>query len=491
MAPFPLSSGRVDAGQTANLMNVHHSFFITATLGFLALTGCSVGPNYERPVVAAPAFKETGEWKPAEPSEQIARGKWWEAYGDPVLNGLEDRVEVSSATLQIAEARFRQAQAAATIARSPLFPSLNATGSADRGKSSARSSNGGVTQNTFGAGLEANWEFDIWGRVRRSAQAGQAFAEAGAADLESARLSLHASLAQTYFSLRVADTQQSLYSRIIADYTRSLKMTQNRYTQGIDTRVDVATAETQLKSAQAQAIDLSLTRSQLEHAIAILLGQPPATFSLPPADLTLSPPPTPAQIPSQQLERRPDIASAERQLAAASAEIGVAKAGYFPVFSLSGSAGYQSSRYQNLFNSPNEIWSLGASALMPLFNAGKVKAGVAQARAAYDEALGNYRQTVLAAFQEVEDNLAATNLLASEATIQSEAVDAARQSAVITLNQYKAGTVSYLNVVVAQSAQLNAERAAAEILGRRLNASVVLFKAAGGTWNAPENPVKH
>ncbi len=487
MAPFPFPADRTNAGQAANLMNVPHFVSFTATLAFIALTGCSVGPNYERPVVAAPAFKETGDWKPAEPSEQVARGKWWEAYGDPVLNGLEDRVEISSATLQIAEARYRQAQAAATIARSPLFPSLNATGSADRGKSSARNSTAGSTQNTFGAGLEASWEFDVWGRVRRAAQAGQATAEASAADLESARLSLHASLAQTYFSLRVADTQQSLYNRIVADYTRSLKVTQNRYNQGVDTRVDVSTAETQLKSAQAQAIDLSLTRAQLEHAIAVLLGQPPGTFTLAPADLTLSPPAAPAQIPSQQLEHRPDIAAAERQLAAASAQIGVAKAGYFPVLSLSGSAGYQNSRYQNLFNSPNEIWSLGASALMPLFNAGKVKAGVAQARAAYDEALGNYRQTVLSAFQEVEDNLAATNLLANEATIQNEAVTAARQSSTITLNQYKAGTVSYLNVVVAQSAQLNAERAAAEILGRRLNASVVLFKAAGGTWNTSDN----
>ena len=222
---------------------------------------------------------------------------------------------------------------------------------------------------------------------------------------------------------------------------------------------------------------------QLEHAIAILLGKPPAAFSLAPANLTLSPPAAPALIPSQQLERRPDIAAAERRLAAASAEIGVAKGGYFPVLSLSGSAGYQGSRYQNLFTTPNEIWSLGASALMPLFNAGKVRAQVAQARAAYDESLGNYRQTVLSAFQEVEDNLAATALLASEAAVQNEAVAAARQSATITLNQYKAGTVSYLDVVTAQSAQLNAERAAVELLGRRLNASVVLFKAAGGNWD--------
>jgi NodT family efflux transporter outer membrane factor (OMF) lipoprotein len=267
-------------------------------------------------------------------------------------------------------------------------------------------------------------------------------------------------------------------------------MTQNRYAQGVDTRADVATAESQLKTAQAQAVELGLTRAQLQHALAVLLGVPPASFALAPADLTLTPPPAPELIPSQQLEHRPDIAAAERRLAAASAGIGIATGGYFPVISLSGSAGFSGPTVSGLFSAPQEIWSLGGSLVAPLFNAGKVKAQVAQARAAYDEALGNYRQTVLAAFQEVEDNLAASNLLAQEAALQNEAVTAARQATTITLNQYKAGTVSYLDVVVAQSAQLNAERASADILGRRLNASVVLFKAAGGTWNEPDNQVK-
>jgi NodT family efflux transporter outer membrane factor (OMF) lipoprotein len=468
-------------------MSAQSSLPFVTVLALSVLAGCAVGPNYERPTVEAPAFKEAGNWKPAEPGEQIPRGKWWEAYGDPILNDLQDHIEVSSNALQVAEAQYRQAQAAATITSSALFPSLNASGSASRNKSSQRSTtNPGSTQNTFGAGLEASWEFDVWGRVRREAEAGRAAAAASAADLESVRLSVHAVLAQNYFSLRVADTQARLYARIIADYTRSLQMTQNRYNQGVDTRADVSAAETQLKTAQAQAIDLSLQRSQLEHAIAILLGKAPAAFSLAPADLAISPPPPPELIPSQQLERRPDIAAAERRLASASAQIGVAKGGYFPVISLSGSAGYQGTRYQNLFSTPNEIWSLGASALMPIFNAGKVRAGVAQARAFYDESLANYRQTVLAAFQEVEDNLSATTLLASEASVQNEAVVAARQSAAITLNQYKAGTVSYLNVVTAQSAQLNAERSAVELLGRRLNASVVLFKAAGGDWGADQ-----
>jgi NodT family efflux transporter outer membrane factor (OMF) lipoprotein len=466
-------------------MNAQNHFRFGLGLALLALAGCAIGPDYQRPKVDAPAFKETGTWKPAQPAEQLARGPWWQTFGDPVLNELEGRVEVSSNTLQLAEAQFRQAQAAATIAGAALFPAINADGSADRARSASRGTSPGTVGNSFGAGLAASWEFDLWGRVRRSAEAGRAAAEASAADLESVRLSVHAVLAQTYFSLRVADTELRLYDRIVADYQRSLKMTQNRYAQGIDTRADVAAAETQLKTAQAQAIDLSLQRAQLEHAIAVLLGQPPASFSLPPADLTIQPPAPPALLPSEQLERRPDIASAERRLAAASGGIGVAKGGYFPVLSLSGAAGYQSSQYQHLFSAPNEIWSVGAGAVLPLFEAGKVRAQVRQARAAYDASLATYRQTVLNAFQEVEDNLAATAILAREAAVQAEAVTAARQSAAITLNQYQAGTVSYLNVVTAQTAQLSAERTAVQLLGRQLTASVTLLKAAGGDWRTP------
>jgi NodT family efflux transporter outer membrane factor (OMF) lipoprotein len=469
-------------------MNAQSPFHFGAGLALLVLAGCAVGPDYQRPAVDTPAFKETGNWKPAEPGEQVPRGKWWQTYSDPVLNELEDRIEVSSNTLHVAEAQYRQAQAAATIANAALFPAVNADGSASRASTSAHGTIPASLSNTFGAGLAASWEFDLWGQVRRGAEAGRAAAEASAADLESVRLSLHATLAQTYFSLRVADTEQRLYERIVADYLRSLKMAQNRYAQGVDTRADIAAAETQLKTAQAQAVDLTLQRAQLEHAIAVLLGQPPAAFTLPPADLTIQPPAPPVLIPSQQLEHRPDIAGAERRLAAACAQIGVAKGGYFPVISLSGSAGYQGSQYQHLFNAPNEIWSLGAGAIMPLFDAGRTRATVAQARAVYDESLGTYRQTVLAAFQEVEDNLAAAAILTQEAAVQAEALAAARQSATFTLNQYKAGTVSYLDVVTAQSAQSNAELTAVQLLGRRLNASVTLLKAAGGDWRTSGEP---
>ncbi len=468
-------------------MKVHLPLLLAAGLAALALAGCAIGPDYHRPEVPAPAYKEGGEWKPAAPAAELPRGRWWEAYGDPVLNGLEDRLAVSSNSLQIAAAQYRQVLDSVAVAYAALYPALNGTGSAVRNKTAAKNNTPAELQNSFGAGLAASWELDLWGTVRRGLEAGRATAAASAADLESVRLSLQATLAQTYFALRVADTQQSLYERTVIDFTRSLTMTQNRYAQGVDTRADVASAETELKTAQAQAIDNRLQRAQLEHAVAILLGQAPAAFSIAPAVLATQLPAVPALLPSEQLERRPDIAAAERRLAAASAGIGIAKGGYFPVITLSGSAGYQGSQLPHLFSAPNEIWSVGAAALAPLFNAGRTGAAVDQARAAYDESLATYRQTVLSAFQEVEDNLAAADLLSRESAVQDEAVSAARQATTITLNQYKAGTVSYLNVVTAQSAQLAAERTAAQLLGRRLNASVVLLKAAGGDWQTAAN----
>ena len=431
------------------------------------------------------AFKAAGEWRPAAPADALARGPWWEMYADPVLNGLQARVEVTSNTLQVAEAQYRQAQAAASIAGASLWPALNATGAAARARSAARSGGEGVTADNVAAGLAVSWEFDLWGRVRRSAEAGRATAAASAADLESVRLSLHATLAQTYFSLRVVDTQLHLYERLVAGYRRFLEITQHRFAQGIGTRADLAAAEAQLKTAEAQKIDLTLQRQQLEHALAVLLGQPPAAFSLAAAELNLTPPAIPTALPSDLLERRPDIAAAERRLAAACAQVGVAKGGYFPVFSLAASGGYQGAHAAHLFTAPNEVWSLGSSALLPLFNAGRVSAQVAQARAAYEGSTAAYRQAVLVAMQEVEDLLAATHGLAQEAQVQGEAVAAARQSATIALNQYQAGTVSYLNVVSAMSTQLNAEKTAVDLLGRRLNASVALCKALGGGWRAP------
>ncbi|MFI5357820.1 MAG: efflux transporter outer membrane subunit [Opitutales bacterium] len=463
-------------------MNTRKCLLSVPALLLALLAGCAIGPDYQRPSVAAPAFKSTDHWQPAAPTAELPRGKWWEAFGDPVLNGLEDRVEVSSNTLAIAQAQYQQVLDSVASVYSALYPALDVTGSADRSRAAGKNGVPGQIQNNFGAGLAASWELDLWGTVRRGLEAGRATAEASAADLESARLSLHATLAQTYFSLRVADTQVELYARTVADYEKSLQITRNRYAQGVDTRGDVASAEAQLKTAQAQAIDLQLTRLQLEHALAVILGVPPADFSLAPASLTLTPPPAPALIPSQQLERRPDIAGAERRLAAASAGIGIAQGGYFPQISLTGSAGYQGNVLRNLFSAPNEIWAVGGSFAAPLFNAGKTGAQVAQARAAYDQGLATYRQTVLAAFQEVEDNLAATIYLAGEAAVQDEAVVAARLATTIARNQYAAGTVTYLDVITAQTTQLDAERTAVQLLGRRLTSSLTLLKAAGGDW---------
>jgi NodT family efflux transporter outer membrane factor (OMF) lipoprotein len=451
----------------------------------LVLAGCAVGPDYHRPTVEAPAFKETGDWKPAAPIDDQTRGKWWGSFGDSTLNGLEDRIAVSSNTLRAAEAQYREAEAAATIARSALLPEVDAQASANRSRTPQRSSVPATTSNAFGVGAQASWEFDLWGRVRRTVEAANAQAAASAADLESVRLSLQSTLAQDYFSLRAFDTESKLYAQIIADNQRFYQITKNRYDQGIATRADVSAAESQLKGFQAEAIDLNLQRAQLEHAIAILIGVPPAVFSLPAAELTIEPSVPPAIVPSDLLQRRPDIGAAERRLAAASAGIGVARAGYFPQVTLSGSAGFESSRLEHLFSAPYEVWSLGASALAPLFDAGRTRAEVRQAEAAFDAATADYRQSVLTAFQEVEDNLAAVRLLADEAKVEDEAVAAARQSATITLNQYKQGTVSYLDVVTAQTTLLSAERTAAQLRARRLEAQVTLFKSVGGNWNDP------
>lgn len=450
-----------------------------AALMFL-LTGCTLGPDYQKPDVAAPAFKETSDWKKIRPASAVPRGSWWRVFGDSELNRLQDALAVSNNSLAAAEARYRQAQAVAAVASAALFPSINGNAAANRAQTAGHSNVQGSLQNTFSIGAVLNWELDLWGRVRRGTEAVNADTQAAAADLESVRLSTHALLAQTYFSLRVADSQQLLYQRSVADYNRSLEITRNLFAQGMNTKADIAAAETQLKATESQATDLKLQRAQLEHAIATLTGRPPASLAIAPGDLRIQPPAAPKLVASRQLERRPDIAAAERRLASSCAKIGIAEAGFFPVISLSGSAGYQNPSLDKLIMAPSKVWAFGAAASGPIFDAGATSGKVAQSRAVYDESLADYRQTVLTAFQEVEDNLAADRLLAQEAVSQDEAVKAAREATTIARNQYKAGTAGYLAVIVAQAAQLNAERAALSLLGRRLNASVVLFKTAGG-----------
>ncbi|MEO8566940.1 MAG: efflux transporter outer membrane subunit [Betaproteobacteria bacterium] len=463
------------------------------------LGACTLGPNYARPGVEAPAaYKETQGWKPAQPRETEPRGPWWKVFNDPQLDALLDQVEVSNQTIKAAEARVREARALTQQAQAAFFPIVTANASATRsgGRGGTASSvdnagsQGGGPRNNFNVALDINWELDLWGRVRRTVEAGEATAQASVADLEAAKLSAQAQLAEDYFLLRAQDAQIRLLNDTVDAYQKSLKLTQNQYAVGVAARADVAQAETQVKSTQAQALDAGVQRAQLEHAIAVLLGKPPADFSIAPEVVATSFPPIPPGLPSELLERRPDIAAAERRAAAANAQVGVAEAALFPSLTLSATGGFQSSVLSQLFSLPSRYWSLGPALAQTIFDAGLRRAQTTQAIATYDENVANYRQTVLAGFQEVEDNLAALRILEQEALVQDEAVKSARESLTITLNQYRAGTANYLAVVVAQATALSNERAALAILARRQTASVTLIKAIGGGWDAAPLPSK-
>lgn len=444
----------------------------------LVVSGCAVGPNYDRPQVeTAVAYKEAGDWVVATPSDAAPKGKWWEAFRDPVLNGLMEQVNVSNQSIAIAEARYRQARAAVQSARAGFFPTVGASGGASR----SRRGEGGSTT-SYDIGLDARWEIDLWGRVRRLVEASRASEEASAADVENARLSLQTQLAIDYFQLRVTDVQRELLDDSVKAFRTSFDIAQNRYRAGVAGKVDVVQAESQVKSIEAQAIDLRATRAQLEHAIAVLVGKPPAAFTLEPAPFKARLPDIPPGLPSTLLERRPDIAAAERRMAAANARVGVAQAAYFPSLSLTGSGGFASSALATLVSAPSRVWSLGLGLAGTVLDFGARAAQVETARAAYDEAVASYRLTVLEGLQEVEDNLAAVRWLAEEDKVQQDAARLARESVALTVNQYKSGTVGYLNVVQVQATQLNEERQTVALLGRRLASTVGLIRALGGSW---------
>ena len=456
---------------------------------FLLLpAACSVGPDYVRPTAVdtmPTAFKELDGWKVAQPRDGVLSVKWWELYQDPVLNSLVEQATVSNLTIAAAEARFRQARALVQAARAGYFPTLTIGASATRSqtpRNSTTSSRAGTEVSNFQLPLDLTWELDLWGRIRRGVEGSQASAQASAADLAAATLSTQAELVNDYFQLRVVDAQRQLLDATTAVYRTSLEMTKNRYTAGVVAKADVLQAETQLRSTEAQAMDLGVQRAQLEHAIALLIGQPPAAFSLPAAALSTTVPPIPTGLPSELLERRPDIASAERNVAAANAQIGVAQAAYYPTIQLSASGGFSSSSLATWFTWPSRFWSVGPTVSATLFDGGLRAAQSDQARAAYDATVASYRETVLTAFQEVEDNLAALRILGEEIQVQDQAVQAAQQVVTITTNQYQAGTVAYLNVLVAQTTALANERSALALVGRRLTASVLLVKALGGGW---------
>jgi len=456
----------------------------------LALVSCAVGPDYLRPDAAvSDAYKEATGWKVAEPQDESNRGNWWEIFGDPQLSALIESIDISNQNVRLAEAQFRQAQALAAQSRAALFPTLDANASITR----SRSPTGLVGGTTAGriisnrsVALSSSWELDLWGGLRRTLESSAAGVQASAADLAAARLSAQAELASNYFQLRVLDAQKRLIDDTATAFDKSLELTRNRYAAGVAAKVDVVQAETQLKSTQAQAIDTGVQRAQLEHAIAILIGKPPSEFSLAPVPLAVTMPRVPLGLPSELLERRPDVAAAERRAAAANARIGVAKAAYFPSLTLSGNTGFRSAAATDLFTVPSRFWSIGPALAQSIFDAGLRRAQTEQALAAYDATVAEYRQAVLAGFQEVEDNLAALRILGEEAEVQEAAVRAARESVLLTINQYKAGIVSYINVVTVQTTQLNNERTAMGILGRRLVAAVTLVKALGGGWSAAE-----
>jgi NodT family efflux transporter outer membrane factor (OMF) lipoprotein len=455
--------------------------------------GCTVGPKYVRPTAEVPAdYKEVGpNWKVAQPSDAIAKGTWWEIYDDPQLNSLEEQVTVANQSLKAAQATFAEARAAIRIARAPYYPSATAGITAAHYTTSANSALHSALDahyQDYQIPLDASWEPDLWGRVRRTVEAARSEAQASASDLANVDLSLHAELAQDYFELRGLDSQKQLLDSTVSAYQEALKLTQSRYTGGIASAVDVAQALTQLETTRAQDQDVDVQRAAFEHAIAVLTGKPPYQFSVPLSPLGPPPMAIPVGLPSQLLERRPDIAAAERRVQEANANIGVAKAAYYPNVVLSAGAGVDSSTIGTLLQGASGFWSLAGSAAELVFDGGARRGATEQARAAYDLSVDNYRQTALNAFQEVEDNLAALQVLQGEAKTQEVAVAAAQHSLDLSNSRYKGGVADYLEVITAQSAALADQRTAVDILTRRMTASVLLIKALGGGWDVSKIP---
>jgi NodT family efflux transporter outer membrane factor (OMF) lipoprotein len=453
------------------------------------LSACSLAPKYDPP--AAPevtSFKESGDWMPAQPADAQQRGEWWEVFDDPKLNGLEKQLDVANPDLQAAVARFQQARAIASRARSDEFPTVGAGASASRARTSGNSPLSSLlggkpfTRNDFVTSLDLNWEIDVFGRVRNAAAAARAQAQESAADAAAVQLSLQAELAADYFTLRGDDTTEQLLEDTIKVYDRAYQLTSNRYQEGIAAATDVDQADTQRQSARAQLSSVRRDRAQLEHAIAVLLGQVPSAFTLEPASLASGVPPVDSGLPSALLQRRPDVARAERAMAAANAQIGVARAAWFPVFSLAGAAGFESVLASSWVKAPSRFWSVGPSAQVPLLDFGARSAVNRQARAAYDEALANYRKTTLTAYQEVEDNLAALHHLADELKADEAASTSAQSSANHADKRYDAGVADYVEVTTTHTAALQEQRNAISARVAQLNAAVALVRATGGGW---------
>ncbi len=461
------------------------------SLAALLVGGCTVGPKYVRPTAnVPPQYKEAGNWTSAQPSDETAKGQWWQVYGDPQLNALEEQVTVSNQTLKAAQAQFLEARAAVRVARSPFFPIVTGEPAASRTRTSQNkpSVTAAETNNDLQLPIDASYEPDVWGRVRRSVEAARSEAQASAADLASTDLSLHAELALDYFQLRGLDSEQQLLNSTVTAYQRALQLTSSRYQGGIASAVDVAQAQTQLETTRAEAEDVGVQRAAFEHAIAMLIGKTSYEFTQQPLPLAYAPPAIPVGLPSELLERRPDVAAAERRVQEANAEIGVARAAYFPSISITGTGGFESAHIGNLLEGPSGFWSLAGSAAELIFDGGQRRGVTEQARASYDKFVDTYRQTTLTAFQEVEDNLAALRILENETKTQDAAVAAAQHSLDLSNSRYKGGVANYLEVTTAQSAALVDERAAVDVRTRQLVASVLLIKALGGGWSVSNIP---
>jgi NodT family efflux transporter outer membrane factor (OMF) lipoprotein len=455
------------------------------------LAGCAAHTPYVRPATPeAPRYKENASWKPAQPRDETGRGQWWEIFEDAQLSALEDQVSVSNETLKATTAQFAQAQALLHGARSGFYPQVAVAPSLTREQASGTlvTSSFHTPYNDDRLPASVSYEADVWGRVRNVVEASRTSAQATAADLETVRLSVHAELAQDYFMLRGLDRDGALLTEAVAAYTRALELTQNRFRGGLVSLADVALAETQLETTRAQAIDVDSERATLEHAIAVLVGRPASVFTLSPAPLTAGPPDIPVGLPSELLERRPDIASTERTVAAATAQVNVAMAAYYPLLTLSASAGFETSSFGSWLAAASNFWSIGPAAVVTVFDAGRRRATADQARAALDQAAATYRATVLSAFREVEDQLATLRVLDDEAAVLARAVAASERSLALATNRYIGGVATYLEVIAAQSAALTNEETAVNVLTRRMTASVLLLKALGGGWNQSELP---
>jgi NodT family efflux transporter outer membrane factor (OMF) lipoprotein len=469
---------------------------ILPLLAVLLLDGCTVGPNYRTPTAETPtAYKEAGNWNPAQPNDQNLGGTWWTIFQDPQLDALESQIDVSNQNLKAAQAQYQQARAVLRYSRADYYPTVTAGLSASRTQTSFNapppgSVFNGIQDSDFVLPFTLSYQADVWGRIRRTVESYREQAQASAADLATVNLSMHADLAIDYFQARSLDAQEQLLNTTVTQYQQAFDLNENRFEGGLSSEVEVQQALTQLETTRAQAIDVGVLRAQYEHAVAILIGKPPAEFTLPPLPLATPPPPIPVSVPSELLERRPDIAAAERRVAAANAQIGVAKAAYYPAVNLGASGGFESTDIATLLTGPSGLWSVGASAVGTIFDVGRRRAFADEARTAYDFQVASYRESVLAGFQQVEDNLAALRILENEATVQDQAVTAAQSSLNLSISRYQGGVTSYLEVTIAQSAALSDEVTAVNILGRRMANTVLLIQALGGGWDRSTLPAR-